>query len=86
MSRRKDLLGWIVLRERRTLWGWALVTLPHEIRVDNFHGPLHIHPPRGRGPPEPIAERTLEDIRRIVRRHAEALGTVVYTELLEELR
>ncbi len=60
--------------------------LPQEIRVDNFHGPLHIHPPRGRGPPEPIAERTLEDVRLIVLRHAEARGSVLYAKLLEELR
>ncbi len=60
--------------------------LPQEIRVDNFHGPLHIHPPRGQGPPEPIAERTLEELRRIIQRHAEARGTVRYAELLEALR
>ncbi len=60
--------------------------LPQEIRVDNFHGPLHIHPPRDGGMPEAIAERTLEEVRSIVQRHVEARGTVVYAELLEALR
>lgn len=60
--------------------------MPQEIRIDNFHGPLHIHPPRGRGEARPIAERSLERVRDIVRRHAEARGAVVFEELLEALR
>ncbi len=60
--------------------------MPQEIRIDNFHGTLPIHPPRGRGEPRPIAERSLEAVRDIVRRHAEARGAVRFEELLEELR
>ena len=60
--------------------------VPQEIRVDNFHGPPHIHPPREQGEPEPIAERSMESVREIIRRHAQRRQTVVYKELLEELR
>ncbi len=60
--------------------------MPQEIRVDNFHGPLHIHPPRERGDPEPIAERSMEGVREIIRAHAERRQAIVYKDLLEELR
>ena len=60
--------------------------MPQEIRVDNFHGPLHIHPPREEGDPEPIAERSMGSVREIVRAHAQRRQTIVYKELLEELR
>ena len=60
--------------------------LPQEIRIDNFQGPIHIHPPRDMGTPEPIAERSLEAVREIVRRHAETRRTIVFEDLLEELR
>jgi len=60
--------------------------MPQEIRVDNFHGPLHIHPPREEGDPEPIAERSMESVREIVRAHARRWQTIVYKELLRELR
>jgi len=86
LSRSKDLLGWIQLIERRSLRGWSLMILPQEIRIDNFHGPLHIHPPRDRGDPAPIRERSMGAIREIIRRHAEARGTVVFEDLPEELR
>ena len=86
MSQRKGLLGWIQLIERESPRGWSIVIMPHEIRIDNFHGPPHIHPPRGRGDPEPVAERPLDEVRDIVRRHVEARRTVVYDELREELR
>ncbi len=78
--------GWIEIIEQSSSRGWALVILPYEVRIDNFHGPLHVHPPRGRGPPVPIADRTLAAVRERVRRHVEAQGTVVYAELLEDLR
>lgn len=86
LSKRKDLLGWIQLIERRSPRGWSIVILPQEIRIDNFHGPLHIHPPRGQAPPEPIAERSMDAVRDRIRRHAEGRRTVVYADLLEELR
>ena len=60
--------------------------MPQEIRVDNFHGPLHIHPPRERGDPEPIAERSMESVREIIRGHAQRRQAIVYKELQEELR
>jgi hypothetical protein len=60
--------------------------MPQEIRVDNFHGPLHIHSPREEGDPEPIAERSMESVREIVRAHAQRWQTIVYKELLRELR
>lgn len=60
--------------------------MPHEIRIDNFHGSLHVHPPQNRDGPQPIAERSLEEVRGVVRRHAEAHGTIHFEELLEELR
>ena len=60
--------------------------MPQEIRVNNFHGPLHIHQPRKQGDPEPIAERSMESVREIIRRHAERRQTIIYQELLEELR
>ena len=86
MSRRKGLLGWIQLIERRSPRGWSIVIMPHEIRIDNFHGPLHIHPPRGQAPPEPIAERSMDAARDLIRRHAEGRRTDVYEDLLEEPR
>ena len=60
--------------------------MPQEIRIDNVHGPLHIHPPQGVGDPESIAERSLESIREIVRRHVERRKNVVFDELKEEVR
>ena len=60
--------------------------LPQEIRIDNFHGPLHIHPPRDRGDPERIRERSLGAVREIIRGHAEAHDSVIFENLLEELR
>ena len=86
LSKRKDLLGWIQLIERRSPRGWSLVIMPQEIRIDIFHGSLHIHPPQGRGEPRPIVERSLESVRDVVRRHVEARGAVRFEELVEELR
>ena len=86
LSRSKDLLGGNQLIERRSLRGWSLMILPQEIRIDNFHGPLHIHPPRDRGDPEPIRERSMGAVREIIRGRAEARGTVVFEHLQEELR
>ncbi len=86
MGKFRPFPGWIKLIERSSPRGWALVILPQEIRIDNFHGPLHVHPPRGRGPPVAIGDRTLAAVRERVRRHVEARGTVVYAELLEDLR
>lgn len=60
--------------------------LPQEIRIDNFHGRLHIHPSRGQAPPEPIAERSMDAVRDRIRRHAEGRRTGVYEDLVEELR
>lgn len=60
--------------------------MPQEIRIDNFHGPLHIHPPRELGDPEPIAERTMESVRELVRRHVESRRDVVFMELKEEIK
>jgi len=60
--------------------------MPQEIRVDNFHGPLHLHPPRGQGKPQPIAGRSMDSVREIIRRHTRSRQTIVYKELLEELR
>jgi len=60
--------------------------MPQEIRIDNFHGPLHIHPPRDCGDPEPSRERSMGAVREIIRAHAEARGAVVFEDLLEELR
>jgi len=60
--------------------------MPQEIRVDNSHGPLHVHPPREQGDPEPIAERSWRSVREIIRAHAERRQAIVYEELLEELR
>jgi len=76
VSKRKDLLGWIQLIERRGPRGWSLVIMPQEIRMDNVHGPLHTHPPQGFGKPEPMAERRLESIREIVRRHVERRNVI----------
>lgn len=60
--------------------------MPQEIRIDNFHGPLHIHPPTEGAIHEPIAERSMDSIREIIRRHAERRRTIEYGELREELR
>jgi hypothetical protein len=60
--------------------------MPQEIRVDNFHGPLHIHPPGGHGSPEPVTERPMESVREVIRRHAKRRKTIVFKELLEELQ
>lgn len=60
--------------------------MPQEIRVDNFHGPLHIHPPRDEGDPESIAERSMDSVREIIRAHAQRRQNIVFKELLEELR
>jgi len=86
VSKRKDLLGWIQLIERTSPRGWSMVIMPQNIRIDNVHGPLHLHPPQERGEPEPIAERSLQSIREIVRRHAEGRKNIVFDELREELR
>lgn len=60
--------------------------MPHEIRVDNYHGSLHIHPPRDDTTRQAVLERSMEEIRDIIRRHAERNKTIVYKELLEELQ
>ncbi len=60
--------------------------MPQEIRVDNYHGPLHVHPPREQGDPEPIAERSMDSVREIIWNHAQRRKTIIYAELLEELR
>jgi hypothetical protein len=86
VAKRKDLLGWIKLIENRSPRGWSVMIMPQEIRIDNFHGPLHIHPPAGRSQPEPVAERSIELIREIIRRHAQRYQTISYKELVEELQ
>jgi len=60
--------------------------MPHEIRVDNFHGPLHILPPGEQHQPEMIAERSMGSVRDIIRRHVQRQQTVVFEELLGEPR
>lgn len=86
MSKRKDLLGWIRLEERTSPRGWSIEIMPQEIRVDNYHGRLHIHPPRDDSVREPIRARSTEQVREIIRQHAERNKTVVYKKLVEELR
>ena len=60
--------------------------MPHEIRIDNFHGSLHVHPPQNRDRPPPTAERPSEAARGAVRRRAEAHGTIHFAGLLGALR
>lgn len=60
--------------------------MPQEIRVDNYHGQLHIHPPRDESVRQPIRKRSIEQVREIIRQHAERNQTVVYEKLLEELQ
>lgn len=60
--------------------------IPQEIRVDNYHGSLHIHPPRDESTREDIPERPMEEVKDIILRHAEQNKTIVYSKLLEELR
>lgn len=60
--------------------------MPQEIRIDDFHGPLHAHPPGEEAIHEPISEGSMASVREIIRRHVERRQTVNYEELREELR
>ena len=86
LPRSLRLLGWIQLIERTSPRGWGLVIRPQECRIGLCHGRLHIHLPTVQGTPQPLPDRPLRAVRQIVRSHVEARGTIVFRELLEELR
>lgn len=60
--------------------------MPHEIVIDDRHGAPHIHPPRKQGEPVTILDRSFEEVRDIVYKHAERNQNVVYKQLVEELQ
>ena len=60
--------------------------MPYEIRIDNYHGPLHVHPPQESGERVVVSERSMDEVKEIIRRHAERRKTIDYEELLEELK
>ncbi len=60
--------------------------MPYEVRIDNYHGGVHIHPPRGAGPPVAVREISKDEAQAILDRHLRRRQTLVFHELLEELR
>ena len=60
--------------------------MPYEVRIDNYHGGVHIHPPRGRGPPVLIREVSKDEAQAILERHLRRHRALAFEELLEELR
>jgi hypothetical protein len=48
--------------------GWAVVVMPDEIRIDNYHGHCHIHMELN-GIHIPIKYRELEEIKFLIRCH-----------------
>lgn len=83
---RVGIPGWMRVYERVTAGGWSIEIMPYEIRIDNFHGDLHVHPPREKGEPTRVPERSFADTRAIVYRHVKRRQGVVFAELLQELR
>ncbi|KZX15681.1 hypothetical protein [Methanobrevibacter filiformis] len=63
---------------------WAITILPDGIRIDNFHGLMHIHLELG-GKKHPTIENKPK-IREIVISHIEKNSKIIKKELREELR
>lgn len=60
--------------------------MPYEVRIDNYHGGVHVHPPRGWGPPVPTRELSKDEAHAILRRHLWRYRALAFDELLEELK
>ena len=60
--------------------------MPQEIRIHDYHGELHIHPPRGTGRRIPIRPRSMDEVKEILVRHIRRRQGVVFQELVGELR
>lgn len=60
--------------------------MPYEVRIDDYHGGVHVHPPRGEGPPVAVRETSKDETQGILDRHLRRHQALVFRELLEELR
>ena len=68
---------------RKSQRGWAITIFPDGIRIDNFHGFMHIHLEIG-GKKYPIQEDKKE-IKEIVVNHINKNKRIIKKELREEL-
>ncbi len=65
---------------------WSIVVMPYEVRIDNFHGFVHIHPPRGREPSVRVRDMTMTDARTILESHLRRHQALLFRSLLEEFQ
>jgi hypothetical protein len=64
--------------------GWAIVVMPDEIRVDNYHGFTHIHLSLD-GDKIPIKYSDRDEVFVMIREHIIKNKNIIKKELLEEL-
>jgi len=69
---------------RKSQRGWAMTILPEGVRIDNFHGFMHIHLELG-GKKHPTIDDKVK-IRELVKKHIEKNNKIIKKELREELR
>lgn len=73
------------IKSRKSKKGWAIMIIPPNIRIDNFHGYAHIHfSPKGKK--HRIKEENFDKIYQIVRIHLKKNKKLIKKELLGELR
>lgn len=65
---------------------WSIVVMPYELRIDNYHRLVHVHPPRERGRPVPVRDTSMDEAREILERHLRTHQALLFPALLEELR
>lgn len=73
-----------IIYHRRSKIGWAIVIMPDNVRIDNFHGFTHLHL-EGKGCHEPIKHDPFDTVLNIVVDHIERNRGLHKKELRLEL-
>ena len=77
-----------IVYKAETTTGWAVMIMPDEILIDNYHhGYTHIHPnPSKHDFKEKIKDNTHEKIYAIVCHHIEKNESLILKNLIKELK
>jgi len=59
--------------------------MPYEVRVDNYHGKVHVHPPGGEAPPVAVREVSMDEAKAVLDRHLRRHQALLFRGFLEEL-
>jgi hypothetical protein len=82
--RQNEIIYGNTIKARKSKRGWAIVVIPPNLRIDNFHGFPHIHfTPKGEK--HSIEENDFDSIYNIIRNHLKQNKEIIKEELIKEL-